>query len=118
MACTVSGGAPRSPATEAMLMILPRSCLSMMRPAVCAQRNVPVKLARHNIQVNAIAPGWFPTHMSQWVLDHKKDYLLSHIPARRFGADHDLKGAAVFLASDASAYVNGHVLVVDGGQSA
>src|SRR5262249_58374439 len=76
------------------------------------------KWARHNIQVNAIAPGWFPTHMSDWVIEHKKDYLLSHIPARRFGADHDLKGAAVFLASDASAYVSGHVLVVDGGQSA
>jgi len=80
--------------------------------------DLAVKWARHNIQVNAIAPGWFPTHMSQKVLDYKKDYLISHIPARRFGADHDLKGAAVFLASDASAYVNGHVLVVDGGQSA
>jgi len=81
-------------------------------------RDLAVKWARHNIQVNAIAPGWFPTHMSDWVIEHKRDYLLSHIPARRFGADHDLKGAAVFLASDASAYVNGHVLVVDGGQSA
>src|SRR5215472_2243334 len=80
--------------------------------------DLAVKWARHNIQVNAIAPGWFPTHMSDWVIEHKKDYLLSHIPARRFGADHDLKGAAVFLASDASAYVSGHVLVVDGGQSA
>jgi len=81
-------------------------------------RDLAVKWARHNIQVNAIAPGWFPTHMSQWVLDHKRDYLLSHIPARRFGSDFDLKGAAIYLASDASAYVNGHVLVVDGGQTA
>lgn len=80
--------------------------------------DLAVKWARHNIQVNAIAPGWFPTHMSDKVIEHKRDYLLSHIPARRFGSDHDLKGAAVFLASDASAYVNGHVLVVDGGQSA
>ena len=80
--------------------------------------DLAVKWARHNIQVNAIAPGWFPTHMSDKVIEHKKDYLLSHIPARRFGTEHDLKGAAVFLASDASAYVNGHVLVVDGGQSA
>ena len=79
-------------------------------------RDLAVKWARHNIQVNAIAPGWFPTHMSDKVIEHKRDYLLSHIPARRFGTDHDLKGAAVFLASDASAYVNGHVLVVDGGQ--
>lgn len=81
-------------------------------------RDLAVKWARHNIQVNAIAPGWFPTHMSDRVIQSKRDYLLSHIPARRFGADHDLKGAAVFLASDASAYVNGHVLVVDGGQCA
>jgi gluconate 5-dehydrogenase len=81
-------------------------------------RDLAVKWARHNIQANAIAPGWFPTHMSDWVIEHKRDYLLSHIPARRFGSDYDLKGAAVYLASDASAYVNGHVLVVDGGQSA
>jgi NAD(P)-dependent dehydrogenase (short-subunit alcohol dehydrogenase family) len=80
--------------------------------------DLAVKWARHNIQVNAIAPGWFPTHMSDRLIEQKKEYLLSHIPARRFGSDHDLKGAAVFLASDASAYVSGNVLVVDGGQSA
>jgi gluconate 5-dehydrogenase len=68
--------------------------------------------------VNAIAPGWFPTHMSNRVLEHNKELFLSHIPLRRFGNEHDLKGAAVFLASDASNYVTGHVLVVDGGQSA
>lgn len=81
-------------------------------------KDLACKWARHNIQVNAIAPGWFPTHMSDKVIEHKKDYLLGHIPLRRFGTDYDLKGAAVFLASDASAYVTGHVLVVDGGQSA
>ncbi|HWG48235.1 MAG TPA: SDR family oxidoreductase, partial [Candidatus Acidoferrales bacterium] len=62
--------------------------------------------------------GWFPTHMSTWVIEHKKEDLLPHIPLRRFGSDHDLKGAAVFLASAASDYVTGHVLVVDGGQTA
>jgi NAD(P)-dependent dehydrogenase (short-subunit alcohol dehydrogenase family) len=81
-------------------------------------KDLAVKWARHNIQVNAIAPGWFPTHMSDKVIESKKDYLLEHIPLRRFGTDYDLKGAAAFLASDASAYVTGHVLVVDGGQSA
>ena len=81
-------------------------------------KDLACKWARHNIQVNAIAPGWFPTHMSDKVIEHKRDYLLSHIPARRFGSDYDLKGAAIFLASDASSYVSGHVLVVDGGQSA
>jgi len=81
-------------------------------------KDLACKWAAHNIQVNAIAPGWFPTHMSQWVIEHRKDSLLEKIPLRRFGDDHDLKGAAVFLASEASAYVTGHVLVVDGGQSA
>src|SRR5215813_7681494 len=81
-------------------------------------KDLACKWAHHNIQVNALAPGWFPTHMSGRVIEHKRDYLLSHIPLQRFGTDYDLKGAAVFLASDASAYVTGHVLVVDGGQSA
>lgn len=81
-------------------------------------KDLACKWAMHDIQVNAIAPGWFPTHMSNRVLEHHKELFLSHIPAHRFGSDHDLKGAAVFLASDASNYVTGHVLVVDGGQSA
>src|SRR2546430_1367163 len=72
---------------------------------------------RIDVLINNAGISWgAPTEMSDKVIDHKRDYLLSPIPARRFGTDHDLKGAAVFLASDASAYVNGHVLVVDGGQ--
>ena len=81
-------------------------------------KDLACKWAPHNVQVNAIAPGWFPTHMSDWVIEHRKDSLLPKIPLGRFGGDDDLKGAAVFLASAASAYVTGHVLVVDGGQSA
>lgn len=80
-------------------------------------KDLACKWAAHNIRVNAIAPGWFPTHMSERVIEHRKESLLTKIPMNRFGADHDLKGAAVFLASPASAYVTGHVLVVDGGQS-
>lgn len=76
------------------------------------------KWAIHNIHVNAIAPGWFPTHMSQVVIERNRENLLRGIPLGRFGGDHDLKGAAVFLASDASDFVTGEVLVVDGGQSA
>jgi NAD(P)-dependent dehydrogenase (short-subunit alcohol dehydrogenase family) len=81
-------------------------------------KDLACKWAPHNIQVNAIAPGWFPTHMSSWIIEHRKEALLAKIPLGRFGGDHDLKGAAVFLASDASAYMTGHVLVVDGGQTA
>ena len=81
-------------------------------------KDLACKLAPHNIQVNAIAPGWFPTHMSRVVIEQNKDSLLKRIPLGRFGTEHDLKGAAVFLSSDASDYVTGHVLVVDGGQTA
>ena len=81
-------------------------------------KDLACKWAAHNIQVNAIAPGWFPTHMSEWVIDRHREALLATIPLGRFGNEHDLKGAAVFLASDASAYVTGHILVVDGGQTA
>lgn len=81
-------------------------------------KDLACKWAPHNIQVNAIAPGWFPTHMSAVVIEQNKEALRKRIPAGRFGSDDDLKGAAVFLASDASNYVTGHVLVVDGGQTA
>jgi NAD(P)-dependent dehydrogenase (short-subunit alcohol dehydrogenase family) len=81
-------------------------------------KDLACKWGVHNIQVNAIAPGWFPTNMSQVVIERNKDYFLQRIPARRFGGDDDLKGAAVYLASSASDYVTGDVLVVDGGQTA
>jgi NAD(P)-dependent dehydrogenase (short-subunit alcohol dehydrogenase family) len=81
-------------------------------------KDLACKWGIHNIQVNSIAPGWFPTNMSQVVIERNKEGFLKKIPVRRFGNDHDLKGAAVFLASDASDYVTGHVLVVDGGQTA
>lgn len=81
-------------------------------------KDLACKWAMHNIQVNAIAPGWFPTHMSQVVIERNKKLVLKGIPMGRLGSEHDLKGAAVFLASDASDYVTGHVLVVDGGQTA
>jgi gluconate 5-dehydrogenase len=81
-------------------------------------KDLACKWGIHNIQVNAIAPGWFPTNMSRVVMEQNKDAFLSKIPLRRFGNEHDLKGAAVFLSSGASDFVTGHVLVVDGGQTA
>jgi len=81
-------------------------------------QDLACKWGIHNIQVNAIAPGWFPTNMSQVVIEQNKEAFLSKIPLRRFGNDHDLKGAAVYLSSNASDFVTGHVLVVDGGQTA
>ncbi len=80
-------------------------------------RDLACKWARYHVYVNALAPGWFPSRMSRWILEHRGERILSHIPLGRFGGEDDLKGAVVFLASDASNYVTGQVLVVDGGLS-
>ena len=75
------------------------------------------ELAGRGIQVNAIAPGYFATAITEATRsdDDASRRVLEHIPAGRWGDPADLMGATVFLASRASDYVNGHVLVVDGG---
>lgn len=75
------------------------------------------ELAQFNIQVNAIAPGYFATKLTEKTRsDEKRNAeILSHIPANRWGWTADLMGACVFLSSEASNYVNGTVLTVDGG---
>jgi gluconate 5-dehydrogenase len=80
--------------------------------------DLAVKWARHGIRVNAIAPGWFPSDMASHVLDHSGPLILDRVPMGRFGGPDELKGAALFLASPASSYVTGQILVVDGGYSA
>ncbi len=81
-------------------------------------KDLAVKLGGSNIQVNALAPGFFPTKMSKVLLEQGGDIILGRTPLRRFGSEKDLKGAALFLASAASDYVTGDVLVVDGGMHA
>jgi 2-deoxy-D-gluconate 3-dehydrogenase len=73
--------------------------------------------AKHNVQINAIAPGYFVTDNTQALRDDSVRFadISARIPAGRWGGPTDLAGAAVFLASAASDYMNGHVLVVDGG---
>lgn len=75
------------------------------------------ELGQYNIQVNGIAPGYYSTEITRQTrqdpLANQK--VLDHIPADRWGEPDDLMGAVVFLASRASDYVNGHLLVVDGG---
>ena len=80
-------------------------------------RDLAAKWARSEINVNAIAPGWFPTEMSEVLLERFGSVFRERIPLRRFGGPTDLKGAIVFLSSPASDYVTGQTLVVDGGQS-
>jgi len=84
---------------------------------IALTRDLAWKWARHGINVNAIAPGWFPSDMANFVIDRNPD-LAQRIPLGRFGGPEDLKGVVVFLSSRASDYVTGHTLVVDGGQSA
>ena len=74
----------------------------------------------YGIQVNAIAPGYFKTPLNQALVDNPEfsAWLEKRTPARRWGNVDELVGAAVFLASDASSFVNGHTLYVDGGITA
>jgi gluconate 5-dehydrogenase len=74
---------------------------------------------RHGITVNCLAPGWFKTAQNAVMYENKEwvDYLCDRIPLKRPGQPRDLDGAVVFLASDASAYVTGQTLLVDGGIS-
>ncbi|MGG1685406.1 SDR family oxidoreductase [Pseudalkalibacillus sp. NRS-1564] len=81
-------------------------------------KDLAVKWGGYNINVNAIAPGFFPTKMSKGLIDAGGEKMLETTPLNRFGSDDDLKGAALFLASNASNYVTGDILIVDGGQHA
>ena len=76
--------------------------------------------ARHGLQVNAIAPGYFRTELNQALVENAEfsAWLEKRTPAGRWGNVEELVGAAVFLASDASSFVNGHTLYVDGGITA
>jgi NAD(P)-dependent dehydrogenase (short-subunit alcohol dehydrogenase family) len=81
-------------------------------------RALAATLAEHNITVNCICPGFFPTKMSAGILQHVGDRVVEATPLRRLGNDQDLKGIAVLFASPASAYITGQVIAVDGGFTA
>ncbi len=73
----------------------------------------------HGVTVNCLAPGWFRTRQNQVLYENQEwvDYLVERIPLKRPGAPDDLDGAVVFLASEASRYITGQTLLVDGGIS-
>jgi gluconate 5-dehydrogenase len=81
-------------------------------------RALAVELGEHGVAANAIAPGFFLTDVNVKPFEHPAVVELSRrIPLKRFGRPEELVGAAIFLASDAASYVNGHVLTVDAGLS-
>ncbi|MCW1928542.1 SDR family oxidoreductase [Bhargavaea beijingensis] len=81
-------------------------------------KDLAVKWGRHGINVNAIAPGFFPTKMSKVLIERGKDFIMESTPLGRLGNNSDLKGAALFLAAPASDYITGDILTVDGGMHA
>jgi gluconate 5-dehydrogenase len=81
-------------------------------------RALAATLAEHNITVNCICPGFFPTKMSAVTIERSRERIINRTPLRRIGSDQDLKGIAVLFASDASAYITGQVIAVDGGATA
>jgi len=83
-------------------------------------KGMAVDWGPHGIQVNGIGPGYFKTELTEALVNDAtfSGWLIGRTPAKRWGQVQDLVGAAVFLSSDASAFVNGHVLYVDGGVTA
>ena len=81
-------------------------------------QNMATEWARHNIQVNGIGPGYFKTEQTAPIRvdGHPfNDFIINRTPAEKWGSPDELSGAAIFLASKASDFVNGHILYVDGG---
>lgn len=81
-------------------------------------RSMATEWAAHNIQVNGIGPGYFITEQTAQIHEENPrlyNYIISRTPAGRWGKPEDLSGAAIFLASKAADFVNGHIIYVDGG---
>ncbi|HEV2289659.1 MAG TPA: 3-oxoacyl-[acyl-carrier-protein] reductase [Candidatus Acidoferrales bacterium] len=78
-------------------------------------RAIAIEMASRNITVNAVAPGFIATPMTDPLPDKVKEEMKSRIPLGRFGAENDVAAAIVFLASEEAGYITGHVLDVNGG---
>ena len=83
-------------------------------------RALAIELAPHNITVNALAPGFFPTDATEALYGNESfnQYIAGRAPMARWGRPEELAGPTIFLASDAASFVTGHILMVDGGLTA
>ena len=82
-------------------------------------RSLAVEWSASGVSVNAIAPGVFPTELNRKIIESPRGKeLLLRSPVRRFGSVEEIASAAIYLASDASSYTTGQIIVVDGGQLA
>lgn len=81
-------------------------------------RALATEWGRHDINVNALAPGFFPSKMSEVLIERLEQTLMPSIPLLRFGGDSDLKGPALLLVSEAGRHITGQCLAVDGGATA
>ena len=106
----VGGGDPGRPATIAYN--------TSKGGVISFTRALAAEWAQYNINVNAIAPGFFPTKMTKGIMEMLGDEVANHAPLKRMGGPEDLKGLTVLFASEASAFITGQVVAVDGGVTA
>jgi gluconate 5-dehydrogenase len=81
-------------------------------------KQLAIEWAPYNIRVNAIAPFFFPTRMTKPLIERSEEEIIRHTPMARIGREGEAKGTVVFLASDASSYVTGQIICIDGGTTA
>ena len=103
----VGGGDPGRPATVAYN--------TSKGGVISFTRALAAEWAQYNINVNAIAPGFFPTKMTKGIMEMLGDEVANKAPLKRVGGPEDLKGLTVLFASDACAFITGQVVAVDGG---
>ncbi|WP_343312593.1 SDR family oxidoreductase [Brucella sp. BE17] len=100
------------PQKGAAVYAMTKACIAQMTKALA------LEWAQHDIRVNAIAPGWFPTRINEEQLSGPAaGYFKGRNPLRRLGEPNDLDGVVLMLASDASRYMTGTIVTVDGGHS-